>query len=52
MLVDHVAIIGGRRAALEARNIQLARALQEHVTEAERSTVLAALALIDRLNRR
>ncbi|MFJ2865854.1 MarR family winged helix-turn-helix transcriptional regulator [Kitasatospora sp. NPDC087314] len=36
----------------QAREEWLARALQEHFTEAERATVLAALALIDRLNRR
>ncbi|MER7850341.1 MarR family transcriptional regulator [Kitasatospora sp. NPDC096077] len=35
-----------------AREEWLARALQEDLTEAERATVLAALPLIDRLNRR
>ncbi|MFJ9846548.1 MarR family winged helix-turn-helix transcriptional regulator [Kitasatospora sp. NPDC101155] len=35
-----------------AREEWLARALQEEFTEAERATVLAALPLIDRLNRR
>ncbi|MEV7602294.1 MarR family transcriptional regulator [Kitasatospora sp. NPDC089797] len=35
-----------------AREEWLARALQEGLTEAERATVLAALPLIDRLNRR
>lgn len=35
-----------------AREEWLARALQEELTEAERATVLAALPLLDRLNRR
>ncbi|MER7769036.1 MarR family transcriptional regulator [Kitasatospora sp. NPDC096140] len=36
----------------QAREEWLARALEEQYDEAERTTVLAALALIDRLNRR
>ncbi|MFJ9697303.1 MarR family winged helix-turn-helix transcriptional regulator [Kitasatospora sp. NPDC101183] len=36
----------------QAREEWLARALEEDLTEAERATVLAALPLIDRLNRR
>ncbi|MFJ8622331.1 MarR family transcriptional regulator [Kitasatospora sp. NPDC093550] len=35
-----------------AREEWLARAMEERYTEAERGTVLAALALLDRLNRR
>ncbi|WP_316526031.1 MarR family winged helix-turn-helix transcriptional regulator [Kitasatospora brasiliensis] len=43
-----LAYVAGRRQARQGR---LARAMADHYTEAERATVLEALALIDRLNR-